>query len=62
MDTSLTNPSKQDSMGWTKEEYDAMQNKAHELGMHLITPYRKNLKNIRVGVISLPPERKPNHE
>ena len=28
-----------------------MQQKAHELGYHLITPYRKNLKNIRIGEI-----------
>lgn len=41
-------------MSWTKEQYEAMQKKAHELGMHLITPYRKNLKNIKVGVIKQP--------
>ena len=38
-------------MSWTKEQYDTMQQKAHELGYHLITPYRKNLNNIRIGVI-----------
>lgn len=36
---------------WTKEQYDVMQVKAHELGYHLTTPYRKGLKNVRVGVI-----------
>ena len=37
---------------WTKEQYDLMQEHAHELGYHLITPFRKGLKNIRVGVIT----------
>jgi hypothetical protein len=41
----------EEKMSWTKEQYNAMQEKAHELGYHLLTPYRKNLKNIRVGVI-----------
>lgn len=45
-------------MSWTKEQYDAMQKKAHELGYHLITPYRKNLKNIKVGVIVKPTQSK----
>ena len=38
-------------MSWTKEQYKAMQIRAQQLGFVLITPYRKNLKNIRVGVI-----------
>jgi hypothetical protein len=40
------------SKAWTKEQYDLMQVHAHELGYHLLTPYRKGLKNIRVGVIT----------
>lgn len=44
------NPTNKDK-GWTKEQYDFMQERAHELGYHLITPYRKGLKNIRVGVV-----------
>lgn len=39
---------------WTKEQYDSMQEHAHKLGYHLITPFRKGLKNIRVGVIKTP--------
>lgn len=38
-------------MSWTKEQYDAMQERAHELGYHLMTPYRKNLKSIKVGTL-----------
>jgi hypothetical protein len=45
---------------WTKEQYDSMQEHAHSLGYHLITPYRKGLKNIRVGVIKKPAPRKAN--
>jgi hypothetical protein len=41
---------------WTKEQYDLMQEHAHEMGYHLITPYRKNLVNIKVGVIRKPEE------
>ena len=41
---------------WTKEQYELMQEHAHELGYHLITPYRKGLKNIRVGVIKTGPK------
>lgn len=36
---------------WTKEQYELMQQHAIELGYYLITPYRKGLKNIKVGVI-----------
>lgn len=39
------------SEAWTREQYDLMQEHAHELGYHLITPFRKGIKNIRVGVI-----------
>jgi len=55
----MTEPSLKDSEAdkpWTKAEYDAMQKKAHKLGYHLITPWRKNLKNIRVGVIKNAPK------
>lgn len=51
MKTNQPNTTPIKDIAWTKEQYDAMQKKAHELGMHLMTPYRKNLKNIRVGVI-----------
>lgn len=36
---------------WTKKQYDSMQKAAHERGMHLITTYRKGLKNIKVGFL-----------
>jgi hypothetical protein len=37
---------------WTKEQYELMQEHAHLLGYYLITPFRKGLKNIKVGVIN----------
>jgi hypothetical protein len=41
-------------MSWTKEQYNQMQARAHARGLHLITPYRNNLKRIKVGVIATP--------
>jgi hypothetical protein len=48
---SLPKATEEQEPAWTREQYDLMQEHAHELGYHLITPYRKGLKNIRVGVI-----------
>ena len=46
------------SPAWTREQYDLMQQHAIELGYYLLTPYRKGLKNIRVGVIKATPKDK----
>jgi len=37
---------------WAKEEYEAMQERAHSMGYHLMAKWRKNLKSTRVGVIT----------
>lgn len=46
---------------FTKEEYEAMEKKAHELGLGFLTKYRKGLKNIRVGELRSQPSQ-PNNK
>ena len=49
----------EDQAVFTRERYDKICKRAEELGITIITKYRKGLKNIRVGDIVLE-ENKPN--
>jgi len=43
----------EDQSAFTRERYDEVCKKAEELGITILTKYRKGLKNIRVGDIVL---------
>ena len=49
----------EDQAVFTRERYDEICKRAEELGIKIVTKYRKGLKNIRTGDIVLE-ENKPN--